>query len=176
MQLTPVSGKRERELKPSQSCSSKTNGTRKRKSDGDLHNLLTPSKRNRIHSTHKGKTVLKCRSKETRAHLKDKHRYLDSLETHPKKRLATTLRTKKTFKPHKPITRATTHLKQALKAAKMAANKKLKLVGKSLPSAKRKKPVSTVREETRKNGIEKKKLSLESSASKSSLVSLGKNF
>ncbi|XP_060569806.1 protein Jumonji-like isoform X2 [Ruditapes philippinarum] len=167
LKLTQHNRKRDSECKGNHTP--KSNGMRKRKSTGDLNENCMPStpKRNKIENGSRFKSVLKCRAKETRGISNNKLKYLNSLETHPKKRLATSLRVKKTFKPHKPITRATTHLKQALKCAKMAANKKLKFVSKALQSGKSKRLTET----SRRNGSEKKKLSSESSGSRSSLSS-----
>ncbi|XP_053402407.1 protein Jumonji-like isoform X3 [Mercenaria mercenaria] len=169
LKLTQGNGRKDVETSRS---SSKNNGTRKRKSAGDLNDINGPTtqKRNKMPDGSRLKTVMKCRSKESRGFSKSKLKYLETLETHPKKRLAATIRAKKTFKPHKPVTRATTHMKQALKAAKIAVNKKLKLVSKTL--GKSKKQGDEVKEQTRKNGVEKKKLSFESTGSRSSLNSL----
>ena len=78
------------------------------------------------------------KSKTTdRSKLSAKRRMAGTLETHPRKRLGTTLKVK-TFKPQRPMTRACTHLKSVLKAAKMAANnklRKLKKLGKAPATA-----------------------------------------
>ena len=71
------------------------------------------------------------------------------------------------------MTRAASHLKSALKAAKLAANKKLRMVGRKLP-AKRdytalSKIVSRRKKEKQSKTEKKKKLSIESTSSKSSI-------
>lgn len=174
--MSPVNGKRECGTKTSNSAT-KSNGTRKRKSTSTSHdsNTPTPPKQNRIRNNKTVKPVLKCRSKESHAKSSQKIKYLDKLETHPNKRHATTLRKRKIYKPHKPITRATTHLKQVLKAAKTAANKKLKVMSKKvLPSGKSFNKLSeSVRNKRKSDVSEKKKLSFESAGSRTSVASLG---
>lgn len=141
---------------------------------------MSPSKKQKLRSSQrvKVKTSVKDTSKAKRL------KYHDALETHPVKRLATvtpTSKVKKTFKPHRPMTRAVSHLKSALKAAKLAANKKLRMVGRALPSkrdfttlpkmtSKHKKESPVPKMETKPE--KKKKLSLESSESKSSISKL----
>ena len=107
--------------------------SRKRKSAGDaLDKRGSPEKKMKVSKpTRQVKTLLKTRAKEPRS--KSRTSLGDKLETHPKKKLATRLpvKTKKTFKPHRPMTRAATHLKSVLKAAKIAASRKLKQMTKS---------------------------------------------
>ena len=102
---------------------------------------------------------------------------LYSLETHPKKRFAISRdKVKRTFKPHRPVTRATTHLKSALKAAKLAASKKLKLVRKTDQDTPRK---EIKQEEMRKLPLRKKSTSPEKKVSNEksgSSSSIGLNF
>ncbi|KAL4235349.1 Jumonji and AT-rich interaction domain containing 2 [Mactra antiquata] len=159
-----VHGKKE----SSNNATAKSNGaSRKRKSMNDLGDKSSsPTKKSKPQGNGKNVSDIKVKSKDG---IKTKRSHL--LETHPKKRLGTTLKAKKTFKPHRPITRATTHLKQVLKAAKLAANKKLKLVNQALPSVRNSNMLSGIIENRRKAGSEKKKLSLESGGSKSSLGS-----
>ncbi|WAR11524.1 JARD2-like protein [Mya arenaria] len=150
---------------------------RKRKSMGDVKQKDdTPEKKMKLAKQSKQvKTLLKRRSSES----KSKKLKSERFDLHPRKKLATSvqMKSKKTFKPHRPMTRAATHFKSVLKAAKMAASKKLKLKVKATPkasSSKERSALSKIVERKRKSSHtdkEKKKLSLESNISKASFGS-----
>lgn len=144
---------------------------RKRKSTGDISALASPSKKSKLQGIGKVRPGLKCRSKEI-GKAKSKKAYLCNLEAHPKKLYDTLVKTKKTFKPHRPVTRATTHLKQVLKAAKKAASKRMNFVDRVLP--KKYRLVGDVGTKKKVSMPEtKKKISLHSSGSRSSVTSYG---
>ena len=150
----------------------------KRKSTGDLGKepSISPSKKAKPANDLKSrKTLFKTHSKDISAKRKQQRQlHKEALEMHPKKKLATCLvkKPKKTFKPHRPLTRAATHLKCALKAAKLAANKRLKMLGRVATTKKECAALSSIVENKRKDTCEKKekkKLSLESNISNKSL-------
>lgn len=119
--------------------SGKLDLSRKRKSMGDVRSksvsLASPSKKQKLRSSKRVESMQKIKMKaSTTQKVKDRQKEMMALDLHPKKQFSTSTPKKRTFKPHRPMTRATTHLKSVLKAAKKAASRKLKSVGEHLKS------------------------------------------
>ena len=109
---------------------SRSSQSKKRKSSSDLSHDSPPSPTKRmkkLRTSERVRKLLKSQTKTNSDRPVSRKYYSDFYETHPVKKLGTSIRPKP-VKRKGPVTRASSHLKSMLTSAKLAATRKLRIL------------------------------------------------